>query len=83
MTTNLDALLTALYAHLDDHVLPSREQPVERGPNRLLTDAEPVCVAVAQVLLRHDPERHWMRAAPHRIGHLFSRLPERGLLSPL
>lgn len=75
VTTNLDALLTALYVHLDDHVLPSREQPVKRGPSRLLTDAELVCVAVAQVLLRHDSERHWMRAAPHRIGHLFPRLP--------
>nr|WP_246425193.1 transposase [Streptomonospora nanhaiensis] len=67
--------MTALYVHLDDHVLPSREQPVKRGPNRLLTDAELVCVAVAQVLLRHDSERHWMRAAPARIGHLFPRLP--------
>ena len=75
VTTNLDALLTALYVHLDDHVLPAREQPRKRGPKRLLTDAELVCVAVAQVLLRHDSERHWMRAAPARIGHLFPRLP--------
>ncbi|MFE1399654.1 hypothetical protein ACFW53_17075 [Nocardiopsis dassonvillei] len=75
MTNDLDALLTALYVHLDDHVLPSREQPVKRGPNRLLTDAELVCVAVAQALLRHDCERRWMRAAPARIGHLFPRLP--------
>ncbi len=75
VTTNLDALLAAFYVHLDDHVLPSREQPVKRGPKRLLTDAELVCVAVAQVLLRHDSERHWMRAAPTRIGHLFPRLP--------
>lgn len=28
-----------------------------------------------QVLLRHDSERHWMRAAPARIRHLFPRLP--------
>ncbi|MEV2274582.1 hypothetical protein AB0I72_03260 [Nocardiopsis sp. NPDC049922] len=70
MKTDLDALLTALYVHLDDHVLPSREQPLKCGPNRLLTDAELVCVAVAQVLLRHNSERHWIRAAPTRIGHL-------------
>jgi Transposase DDE domain len=73
--TNLDALLTALYVHLDDHVLPSREQRRRPGPARLLTDAELVCVATAQVLLGCDSERRWMRTAPGRIGHLFPRLP--------
>jgi hypothetical protein len=29
---------------------------------------------VAQVLLRCDGERHWLRAAPRLVGHLFSRL---------
>jgi hypothetical protein len=33
-----------------------------------------VCIAVAQVLLRFDDERHWLRAAARRIGHLFPRL---------
>ncbi|WP_232524229.1 hypothetical protein [Nocardiopsis gilva] len=75
MTTNLDALLTALYVHLDDHVLPSGEQPRTPGPSRLLTDAELVCVAIAQVLLGCDSERRWMRTAPTRIDHLFPRLP--------
>lgn len=75
MTNDLDALLTALYVHLDDHVLPSTNQPRRRGPAPVLTDAELVCVSIAQVLLRHDSERHWMRAAPTRIGHLFPRLP--------
>jgi hypothetical protein len=72
--TDLDALLIALYVHLDDHVLPSRRR---RGPGRprLLTDAELICVATAQVLLRCDEERRWLRAAPRRIGHLFPRLP--------
>ena len=75
VTTDLDALLTALYVHLDDHVLPSRQQPRRRGRPRVLTDAELVCVAVAQVLLRCDEERRWLRVAPRRIGHLFPRLP--------
>lgn len=75
VNTTLDALLTALYVHLDDHVLPSRQQRRRRGPARLLTDAELVCVAVAQVLLGCDSERRWMRLAPSRIGHLFPRLP--------
>jgi hypothetical protein len=39
-----------------------------------VTDAELVCLAVAQVLLRYDDERHWLRAAPKLIGHLFPRL---------
>jgi hypothetical protein len=39
-----------------------------------LTDAELVCLAVAQVLLRYDDERHWLRAAPARVGRLFPRL---------
>ncbi|GAA3767887.1 transposase [Salinactinospora qingdaonensis] len=75
MTKNLDALLTALYVHLDDHVLPAGPQRPKPGRPRLLTDAELVCVAVAQVLLRCDDERRWLRLAPGRIGHLFPRLP--------
>lgn len=75
MKTDLDALLTALYVHLDDVVLPSANQPRRPGRPCLLTNAELICVAVAQALLRHDSERHWMRAAPARIGHLFPRLP--------
>ncbi|MBA8955651.1 hypothetical protein HNR61_007327 [Actinomadura namibiensis] len=40
-----------------------------------MTDAELVCVAVAQVLLGCDAERRWLRIAAARIGHLFPRLP--------
>ena len=39
-----------------------------------MTDAELACLAVAQVLLRFDDERHWLRAAPRLVGHLFPRL---------
>jgi hypothetical protein len=73
VTTDLDALLIALYVHLDDHVLPTRRRG--RGRPRLLSDAELVCVATAQVLLRCDDERRWLRVAPARIGHLFPHLP--------
>lgn len=41
----------------------------------MLSDAELICVATAQVLLRCDDERRWLRLAPARIGHLFPRLP--------
>src|SRR5262249_15168497 len=49
------------------------------GPRRAgrppeVTDAELVCLAVAQVLLRYDNERHWLRSAPKHVGHLFPRL---------
>ena len=39
-----------------------------------VTDAELVCIAVGQVLLRFDDERHRVRIAPRLIGHLFPRL---------
>ncbi|GLW05663.1 hypothetical protein Misp01_07930 [Microtetraspora sp. NBRC 13810] len=67
----MDALLTALYVYLDDHVMPSRGRPRGRGRPPVLTSAEAVVVAVAQVLLRCDQERYWLRTAAARIGHLF------------
>lgn len=75
MIADLDTLLIALYVELTDRIIPSLGRPARRlGRPQLLTDAELVCVAVAQVLLRCDDERHWLRAAPGRIGHLFPRL---------
>jgi hypothetical protein len=72
---DLDTLLTALYVELTDRIIPSlgigRSGP---GKPPEVTDAELVCLAVAQVLLRYDDERHWLRAAPARVGHLFPRL---------
>jgi hypothetical protein len=75
MTADLDTLLTALYVELTDRIIPFRE-PGRRGPGRPpeVTDAELACLAVAQVLLRCDDERHWLRAAPRLVGHLFPRL---------
>jgi hypothetical protein len=72
---DLDTLLTALYVELTDRIIPSlglgRSGP---GKPPEVTDAELTCLAVAQVLLRYDDERHWLRAAPARVGHLFPRL---------
>jgi hypothetical protein len=72
---DLDTLLTALYVELTDRIIPSRGLG-RRGPGKPpeVTDAELACLAVAQVLLRYDDERHWLRAAPKLIGHLFPRL---------
>ncbi len=75
MIADLDTLLTALYVELTDRIIPFRG-PGRRGPGRPpeVTDAELACLAMAQVLLRCDGERHWLRAAPRLVGHLFPRL---------
>jgi len=72
---DLDTLLIALYVELTDRIIPSLGY-TRSGPGKPpeVTDAELVCLAVAQVLLRYDDERHWLRAAPARVGHLFPRL---------
>ena len=75
MIADLDTLLIALYVELTDRIIPvlgfTRSGPGQRPE---VTDAELVCLAVAQVLLRYDDERHWLRAARSRVGHLFPRL---------
>lgn len=75
MIADLDTLLTALYVELTDQIIPCLRF-TRRGPGRppAVTDAELVCLAVAQVLLRYDDERHWLRAAPALVGRLFPRL---------
>jgi len=77
LDADLDTLLIALYVELDDRIIPAlRPGRVRRGPGRppAVTDAELLCLAVAQVLLRFNNEHHWLRAAPARVGHLFPRL---------
>jgi hypothetical protein len=75
MIADLDTLLIALYVELTDRIIPGRGF-TRSGPGGRpeVTDAELVCIAVAQVLLRFDDERHWLRAAPKLAGHLFPRL---------
>lgn len=74
MTNDLDALLTALYVEIDDHVVPARRG---RGRRPRLTDAKLIYLAVAQVLLGIDGEHRWVRFAYCRLGHLFRYLPSR------
>jgi hypothetical protein len=74
VTADLDTLLTALYVLIDDHVLePGRRRP---GHPKKLSDAELVCLAVAQVLLGARSEHHWLRLCYGRLGHLFPYLPK-------
>jgi hypothetical protein len=57
MIADLDTLLVALYVELVDHIIPAH-QPRRSGPGRppQVTDAELVCLAVAQVLLRYNDD---------------------------
>lgn len=72
MTADLDTLLTALYVLADD-LLPRRSR-ARRRPK--ITDAELVCLAVAQILLDCPSERRFLRLARRRLAHLFHYLPE-------
>ena len=72
MTADLDTLLIALYVFADD-VLPRRPR-ARRKPR--ITDAELVCLAVAQILLDCPSERRFLRFAIVRLSHLFPYLPK-------
>jgi hypothetical protein len=69
---DLDDLLTALYV-LADEFLPRRPRARRRPP---ITDAELVCLAVAQILLDCPSERRFLRFARARLSHLFPYLPK-------
>jgi hypothetical protein len=76
---DLDTPLIAPYVDLEDRIVPALGRRLRRGPGRppAVTDAQLVCRAVAQVPLGFHDERHRLRAATSRVGHLFPRLPER------
>jgi hypothetical protein len=63
----IDDLVIALYVTVDELVEPRRGP----GCRPRLSDAELVCLAVAQVLLGYDSERRWLRFVGGRLGHLF------------
>jgi hypothetical protein len=68
---DLDTLVIALYVMVDGLLGP------RKGPGRppKLSDAELVCLAVAQALLGCGSERRWLRLVDQRLGHLFPYLP--------
>jgi hypothetical protein len=76
--TDLDTLLIALYVELTDRIIPSLGF-TRSGPGRRpeVTDAELVCLPVAQVLLRFDDERHWLRSAPNHVAPPWRRSQRR------
>jgi hypothetical protein len=66
--------LIALYVALADEILPSLKSPAGPGRPAEVTDAELLCVAVAQAYHGYVKERAWLRVAPKLVGHLFPRL---------
>ncbi len=72
MPPDLDALLTALYVLADD-LLPKRCGP---GRKPRISDAEVICLAVAQIFLDCPSERRFLRFARVRLGHLFPYIPK-------
>jgi hypothetical protein len=75
MDADLDTLLIALYVELTDRIIPSlHRRPDSPGAPPAVTDAEVVCLAVAQAHLGFGKERKWLRAAGGLVGHLFPRL---------
>jgi len=72
VTADLDTLLIALYVFADE-LLPRRPR-ARRKPK--ITDAELVCLAVAQILLDCPSERRFLRFAIVRLSHLFPYLPK-------
>lgn len=73
MPTDLDDLLIALYV-LADEFLPGRD-PSRPGRRPRISDAEVLCLAVAQVLLDCAKERRFLRFCRRRLGHLFPYVP--------
>lgn len=78
MTNDLDTLLTALYVELEDRVLPALgwSRVHRRGRKPVLSDAELLCLAVAQQLLGIASERRWIRFASKHLAGSFPYLPQ-------
>ena len=71
MCAVLADLVIALYVTVDE-LLGKRPGP---GRPPKLSDAELVCLAVAQVLLGCNSERRWLRLVGCRLRHLFPYVP--------
>lgn len=72
MPACLDTLLIGLYVLADDFLLPR----CGAGRPARITDAELVCLAVAQMLLDCPGDRRFLAIARYRLGHLFPYLPQ-------
>jgi hypothetical protein len=82
--TDLNTLLTTLYVHLDDRILPaigySRDCHPECKP--VLSDVELLCLIIAQHLLGIASEREWIRHAHAQLAEIFPDLPHQSGWGP-
>ncbi|WP_396276687.1 IS982 family transposase [Glutamicibacter creatinolyticus] len=77
MNKNLNTLLTTLYVFITDHVIPNLPTGPRRGRPQLLSDAELLCLAVAQHLLHADSsETRWIRYARTHLKSMFPNIPQ-------
>lgn len=77
MNNELNTLLTTLYVFLDDQILPGigLSRAHVRGRKLRLSDAELLCLVVAQHLLQFDSETRWIRYARTHLRDMFPGLP--------
>jgi len=77
VNTQLNTLLTTLYVFLTDQVLPDLGVSRDRRPGRkpVLSDAELLCLAVAQHLLGFSSESRWIRYARAHLRGMFPGIP--------
>lgn len=78
MNPELNTLLTTLYVLLTDRVLPDLGVSRDRRPGRKpgLSDAELLCLAVAQQLLGYSSETRWIRYARTHLTGMFPSIPQ-------
>lgn len=78
MKTDLNTLLTTLYVHLDDRILPSLGFSRDHHPGRkpALNDVELLCLLVAQHLLGIASDRKRIRYARTHLLDMFPALPQ-------
>jgi hypothetical protein len=79
VNNQLNTLLTTLYVFLTDKVLPDlgHTRDGRRGPKVALSDAELLCLAVAQHLLHGDStEARWVRYARTHLRSMFPSIPQ-------
>jgi hypothetical protein len=67
VTTDLSALLAALYVKIDDEIGGTRRP----GRPPLLSDSELVCLAFAQALLGYHSQARWLRYANKHLTGMF------------
>jgi hypothetical protein len=77
VNNDLNTLLTTLYVFLDDRILPGigLSRTHVRGRKPQLSDAELLCLIVAQYLLQFDSETRWIRYASTHLRGMFPALP--------